>query len=118
MFKAGGDESGRAGMMGPGGMRRTLSLNRDETGENWPLIRFLLDDPVYYEKYMNYIEELVNGAFNPDDLAGKCRQLEELLEPYAIQQSNQKEFASAVQELIDRIYQCHQAAAGFVAAGS
>jgi spore coat protein H len=118
VFKTGGDENGRAGMMGPGGMRRTLSLSRDETGDSWPLIRFLLDDPVYHEKYLNYIGELVDGALEPEALADECRRMEKLIESYAIEDSNGAAFASSVQELIDRIYQCHQAAADFATGGS
>jgi spore coat protein CotH len=118
VFKTGGDENGNTGMMGPGGMRRTLSLSRDETGDRWPLIRFLLDDPVYHEKYLDYIGELANGAFNLDKLAEKCHEMEELIEPYIEQDSNGTTFESSVQELIDRIYQCHQAAADFAAGGS
>jgi spore coat protein H len=118
VFKTGGDENGNTGMMGPGGMRRTLSLSRDETGDRWPLIRFLLDDPVYHEKYLDYIGELANGAFNLDKLTEKCHEMEELIEPYIEQDSNGTTFESSVQELIDRIYQCHQAAADFAAGGS
>lgn len=120
----GRDVEGRDGMEErdeaerPGGMKQTLSLSRDETGENWPLIRYLLDDPVYHKRYLDYIEELIHGAFDADALAGKCHELEGLIEPYAIQDSDKDAFESAVQELIDRIYQCHQAAADFVAEGS
>ena len=38
----------RGGMPG-GRMSKNITMGREEFKENWPLIRFLLDDPVYYE---------------------------------------------------------------------
>jgi spore coat protein CotH len=33
------------------GMRGALSLSLDEVTEQWPLIRYLLDDPIYHAQY-------------------------------------------------------------------
>jgi spore coat protein H len=115
---------GSGGIDAPGGRAiagirpgRSLSLSRDEVTEQWPLIRYLLDDPVYRERYVGYIGETVNGAFNPDKIAEKCRELAEMIEPYVIKDSSKAGFESAVQELIDRVYQRYQAATTFLAAG-
>jgi spore coat protein H len=96
----------------PGG---SLSLSRDEVTEQWPLIRYLLDDPVYHQRYVGYIEETINGAFNPDKIAEKCRELEEMIEPYVID-SSKAGFESAVQEMIECVYERYEAAAAFLAA--
>jgi spore coat protein CotH len=116
----GGGGIGAIGARAVAGIRpgRTLSLSRDEVTDQWPLIRYLLDDPVYYERYTNYIEETINGAFNPDRITEKCRALEEMIEPYATQNSSTTAFTSAVQELIDRVHARYEAAAAFLAAGS
>ena len=114
---AGGGMAGRAGVRGPGGSTgRAVSLGRDEVGGNWPLIRYLLDDPVYHDRYVGYIEETIDGAFDPRALEAECRNLAEVIAPYATQASGEADFESAVQRLIDRIYERHQAAADFVAA--
>jgi spore coat protein H len=95
--------------------RRSVSLDRDEIGQDWPLIRYLLDDPVYYERYINYIEETINGVFNPDTIAERCQALAELIAPYVGQGSSATAFESAVQELIDRVYERFEVASTFLA---
>jgi spore coat protein H len=113
---AGGGMGGPGGMRAPrGGMGRSVSLGMDEVGQNWPLIRYLLDDPVYHDRYIDYIEETVNGAFNPETLEGKCQELAELIAPYATEETGKAAFESAVQELINRIYERYQAATAFLA---
>jgi len=111
ILRSGGETGGR------GGMRTSISLGRDEVGQNWPLIRYLLDDPVYYDRYIGYIEETITGAFNPDEMKEKCQELADLIAPYAANESGEVAFKSAVQELINTIYERYQAAAAFLAAG-
>jgi len=98
-----------------GGMGRNISLERNEVGQNWPLIRYLLDDPVYRDRYINYIEETINGPFNPETLEKECQKLTDLISPYVAKESSEVIFESAVQELIDRIYERYQAATTFLA---
>ena len=100
-----------------GGTRGNISLGKEEVGQNWPLIRYLLDDPVYYDLYTDYIGETINGVFNPETLENKCKELAELIAPYAAKESSEATFESAVQELIDRIYERYQATTTFLATG-
>jgi spore coat protein H len=119
VFGAGGGMGGRDGRDVPGGgVRGKASLGREEVGQNWPLIRYLLDDPVYYERYIEYIEETINGAFNPDEMAEKCQELAELIVPYVAKDTDEAAFESAVHVLIDRVYERFEAATTFLAAGS
>ncbi len=103
------------GVWRQGAPRRSVSLDRDEIGQNWPLIRFLLDDPIYYERYIDYIEETINGVFNPDAIAEKCRSMAELIAPYVDQGSGTVSFESAVQELINRVYERFEVVSTFLA---
>jgi spore coat protein H len=103
------------GMGIPGGMGGNVSLDKKDVGQNWPLIRFLLDDPTYYNQYVNYIKETINGAFNPDKMKKKCQELAALIAPYNA--NNKNAFESAVQELINRINERFQAANTFLATG-
>jgi spore coat protein CotH len=115
-----GGGMGRRGDTGAprGGMGVSASLRREDIGENWPLIRYLLDDPVYYDRYIDYIEETINDVFNPDKMEEKCWAMAELIVPYAAKESGEAAFESAVQELINRIYERFEAASAFLAAGS
>jgi hypothetical protein len=90
------------------------SLGRDEVGQNWPLIRYLLDDPVYHSRYIDYIEEIIKGVFRPNKLERKYRALADLIAPYAAKEFNEATFESAVQELIDSIYERYQVAITFL----
>ena len=46
------------------GFGRTRSLFLDEVGDDWPLIRFLLDDEVYAARYRELVAEVATGAFS------------------------------------------------------
>ena len=80
------------------------SFDKKEIGSNWPLIRFLLDDPVYYSIYVNYICEAGNRVFNADQLAGQYQALAGMLAPYAASEANDKSFDAAVRKLTDWTY--------------
>ena len=112
----GGGGRGGIGVLG-GGMRGNVSLDREEVGQNWPLIRYLLDDPIYHDRYVGYIEETINGAFNPDRMKEKCQELAGLIAPYAAKDGGEAAFDSAVQQLINRIYERFQVANTFLATG-
>jgi spore coat protein H len=107
-----GGPGGQGGGLGGG---RNVSLDKANVGDNWPLIRYLLDDPSYYERYINYLEETSNGVFNPDKLAQKYQQLAELIAPYAAEEEGEDTFESAVQSLTERTYERAEAVADFLA---
>ncbi len=102
---AGGDRVGDAGDTNrPGGMggmggRSNVSFDKAGVGEEWPLIRFLLDDPVYYEKYMGYLaqasEQLDSGALN-----GRVQEMAEMLRPYIVAAGEESRFNTAVEQLM------------------
>ena len=94
-----GDRGGR----GPG--NRSVSLDRAEVNDNWPLIRYLLDDPVYYARYLDYLAETVAGPFDPDEMAETYQSLADLIEPYATEDVGEAAFEAAVQQLIEHAYQ-------------
>ncbi len=74
----------RDGMQnGPGkGMGEPLSLSLDEVGEEWPLIRFLMDDPVYRAEYDAALQRVTETAFNPETLISKYTAYHDLIQPY------------------------------------
>ena len=84
-----------------GGPGRSVSLDKANVGENWPLIRFLLDDPVYHAAYVGYVEEAGTVLFTPEKMEERVRSLADLLAPYAEAEIGAAEYAQAVQQLID-----------------
>ena len=75
---------GMGGGMGDSGMRRTLSLSLAEVNENWPLIRYLVDDDPYWEKYVSFVEETAEGAFEPEKMKAKYKEAHDLIGPYVV----------------------------------
>jgi spore coat protein H len=99
------------------GSRRSTSLDREQIDKKWPLIRYLLDDPVYYDLYISYLEETANNIFNPEELERKCRGIAALVGPYTTKEPSENNYESSVQQLINRIYQRYQTTIDFLATG-
>jgi spore coat protein H len=97
--------TGMAGGRARGPGSRGVSLDRAEVSDNWPLIRYLLDDPVYYAHYLDYLAETIAGPFNPDHMVQMYQTWAELIEPYASSDVGEETFEAAVQELIEHAYQ-------------
>ncbi|MGD8465731.1 MAG: CotH kinase family protein [Anaerolineae bacterium] len=111
-LSAGQDSRGVRGGPGPGD--RSVSLDKADIDEHWPLIRFLLDDPVYYALYVDYLAETVDGPFNPDHMVEAYEAWAELIAPYAIADVGEATFDAAVQQLIDGAYQRAEAVQAFL----
>lgn len=89
---------GMRGRGGPGG-RGNYALDKSDVGRNWPLIRYLLDDPMYYERYVNAMQELSAKVLDADALAAKYQELGALVEPYIVKESSQEAFTTALEQL-------------------
>jgi hypothetical protein len=94
-----GDGGGR----GPGS--KSVSLDKADVGDDWPLIRYLLDDPVYYVLYTGNVAEAVVGPFNPDSMAETYQSMADLIAPYAAADVGEAAFEAAVEQLIEHAYQ-------------
>ncbi|MBN1667081.1 MAG: CotH kinase family protein, partial [Anaerolineales bacterium] len=68
--------------LGGGGVRPALSISLDEVDAQWPLIRYLLDDPVYQARYVDYIEAFIGDVFVPAALSARYQALHDLIQPY------------------------------------
>ena len=75
---------GRAGRFGGGfgGNFGSTSLDREETTDSWPLIRFLLDDPVYQALYLDHLADIEATVFDVDAILERSAWYQALLEPY------------------------------------
>lgn len=106
---------GGAGDMGRPGGRGNITLDRAEVTDTWPLIRYLLDDPVYFAQYAGHVSDLAENVFVADQLTARVQALAELIAPYAAEEDSQQAFDTAVQQLIARIQQRSEATAAFLA---
>lgn len=77
-----------------------LPFDRAIVGESWVLIRFLLDDPVYYARYVALLEENSRTVLEPDALTRQVRARAALLAPYATTQLSPAEYDAAVGDLV------------------
>ena len=90
------------------------TLDQANVDDNWPLIRFLLDDLVYYEAYIGYLGETV-ALLNPDEMATRYQELAALLRPYAAREDGGQAFDAAVEQLTEITYDRQEAVIDFLA---
>ena len=70
---------------GPGGGAGALDLFHSvERADQWPLIRFLMDDPVYRATYRSHLESLLTTVFEPARLGATFRSEQARIAPYVI----------------------------------
>ena len=94
---------------GPGG-GGGLDLFHDSVNAQWPLIRYLLDDPVYRAAYRSQIEELLNTVFEPARVTARLQAEYARIAPYVVGADGEQrgrtflaspeEFAQAVSNLV------------------
>ncbi len=116
----GGGERGGA----RGSARGGLSLDLESVGNDWPLIRYLMDDPVYHDLYVTCVEETINGAFEPAKMTATYQALNSLIAPYVVGENGEQpgythlnssgEFEAALTTLIDHVNQRYATAQEYV----
>lgn len=66
----------------PFGGRTTVMM--DETTKRWPLIRFLLDDPVYRVRFRDALASFVRGSYAKETFDAHAGKLHALIAPYVV----------------------------------
>ena len=61
-----------------------LDLFNDSVNAQWPLIRYLLDDPVYRAAYRTQVEELLNTVFEPARVSARLQAEYARVAPYVV----------------------------------
>jgi hypothetical protein len=82
-------------------LRSVLTLDKANVTDAWPLIRYLLDDEVYSDRYVELIAENFATVLAPDAMVAKIRAHAELIAPSATLDMSQEEYDAAVQELVE-----------------
>ncbi|MDO8795794.1 MAG: CotH kinase family protein [Vicinamibacterales bacterium] len=99
------------GNPGTGTTASAVDIMRDTAqGQQWPLIRFLMDDPVYRDAYRRHAEDLLATVFEPARLVTRLRAEQALITPYVVgpegEQSGRTflqtpaQFATSVDQLV------------------
>lgn len=126
IFPMGGPGGMGGGMnmthMGPGGGTQDISLVN--VTSDWPLIRYLMDDPVYHEKYVSAVEAVITDVFNPDRMNTIYTRNHELISPYVVGENGEQEgythlkssedFATSLDLLISHTASQYEAAQKFL----
>jgi len=90
------------------------SLDLTGTSDTWPLISYLINDPVYAEIYSGYVEDTINGAFEPAGMAETLQRLHELITPYVLGEGDQpadprletaQSFENSLPQIIEHVNQ-------------
>ncbi|HEX9062059.1 MAG TPA: CotH kinase family protein [Clostridia bacterium] len=85
-----GGMGGFGGFGGLGGSTIPASLSLNEIGSSWPLIRYLMDDPVYKNIYHYEMKAAMSGCFDEAAVSAKIRQFQELIRPYTVGTDGEK----------------------------
>jgi hypothetical protein len=109
-----------SGMM----MWGTLSLALTEVNDRWPLIRYLMDDPVYHEMYVDEVEAVAANVFYPERMHSIYTAGKDLIQRYVIGEEGEIEgytfinsddaFNQAVTDLKEHVQERYDAAMAFV----
>jgi hypothetical protein len=102
----------RGGRGGPG---RSSSLDKADVDDTWPLISYLIADPVYYEMYLDHLQATLDEIFIPATLTAKIEAYADILAPYAAAEEGVTTFDAAIDALLTRIESRYETAATFLA---
>lgn len=64
--------------------REPLPLDLRNVGENWPLVSYLRDDPIYYQKYLSYMDAFLTNDYVLKEMAENYQYYHELISPYVL----------------------------------
>lgn len=102
-----------------GGFGAPLSFALDEITKQWPLIRFLLDDATYRDRYHGYLAEAARDAFEPAATIARFREARAIVAPYVTGPDAPKpvpaQFDSSFEQLLQHVTLRSKAVADYLA---
>ncbi|HYE91025.1 MAG TPA: CotH kinase family protein, partial [Terriglobales bacterium] len=88
-----------------------LSMTMNEVTEDWPLLRYLADDPVYFARYKTYVKSFASSVFTESRMDALFAKHHALIAPHVIGADGEQpgythlrdpaEFAAGLAELKD-----------------
>ena len=119
------DTENGGGMQNGGRMGTPLSLSLDEVDDSWPLIRYLMDDPVYHAMYLDDLEDVVTTVFEPEAMEAAYQFNHDLISPYVTGTEGEQDgytnlnspvaFDASTEELISQVHSRYDAVMAFLA---
>ena len=102
--------------------RSALQLDLSGVGDNWPLVSYLRDDPVYYQKYLSYMDEFLADGFVLEEMVETYQYYHSLIAPYVMEEgqeftqiSSTQAFERSVADLIQHTQERVKGAENLVA---
>lgn len=105
---------GGGGGGGIGGGRGSSSLDKADVNESWPLIRYLLDQETYYEKYLGYLRETMETLFSNGNPEGQVDAMATIIKA-ALPADQQSAYQATIDALKTTIQSRRQAVSDFLA---
>lgn len=104
------------------GHGKTLSFSMDEVTEQWPLIRYIMDDPAYQAQYEANLAEFLETAFVPEELSETFAYYHDLVADSVLKETSKattlssvNAFENSAQDLIDHTNTRYQAVLDYLA---
>jgi spore coat protein CotH len=69
---------------GPTGPGNAISLTMNEVGTGWPLINYIANDAVYFEKYKSHMRDFKNGIFTESTIGAMIDKYYDLITPFVV----------------------------------
>ncbi|MEY3780980.1 MAG: hypothetical protein RLZZ510_963 [Bacteroidota bacterium] len=69
---------------GPTGPGNAISLTMNEVGTGWPLINYIANDAVYFEKYKSHMRDFKNGIFTESTVWAMIDKYYDLITPFVV----------------------------------
>lgn len=103
------------------GMGNPKEFSQSNIGDNWPLISYLLDDEVYYQSYLDHIQNALDTVFYPERMEEIYRYYHEMISPCVLaetpgntQLNNVGQFENSLDNLIAQVNERYQAGQSFL----
>ena len=69
---------------GPSGPGNAISLTMNEVSTAWPLINYIANDAVYFEKYKSHMRDFKNSIFNETEMHAMIDKYYDLITPFVV----------------------------------
>ena len=80
------------------GKRGLVGLTGNITGEDWPLIRYILDDEEYRAEYVQNVADFTQNVLDTDKFSQRVEELHSMISPYVIGEYGEEENATHLRD--------------------
>ena len=79
-----------------------LSIGLSEVRDDWPLIRFLMDNETYQKQYKTNLRSVIDGPFNMEKMISIYQKYHDLIRPYIARTNNDNSDPEVSPQQLDR----------------